>query len=539
MLSIVYLLVHLLTCNAFRASKNVFDRSIPKLLCIPNESTEFETLNISFESTLRAETSSESANKYQCYQHSAFEKTPKAVHPAPPTIRPPPVPVLPTTMELIQFGIPTVGVWLLQPLLSLIDSCVIGRSNSLQSVAELAALGPGISWCDTTAYMFQFMGMATTILINKAILSKNQEALHESLSHLLITAMGFGCLLCAVQFHLATAVVSFLSGSSLEIIPLAIRYVHIRAFAAIFAVPTIVMQSAFLAFKDPAIPLKAALFGGLFNLLGDLLLVGHFHQGVGGAAFATFLSQFGSFMYLACVGLRRITKNNKATARDFVSKIKMPRLQESLALFSYCGPLFFVLLINCGLWTYTTFACSLSGTHSIAAHQILLNYFYLFYVFGDVLSQMSQTFLPPLMHAPKHLLRQGIGRITMISTAVGSINTILSIVLSQLTPQLLTSSQHVIHCIKDTGMLFALCVFPNAVMAGYEGVLIASEDKGYHSKFYLVAGACFLIYQTMVRNLGVGIKGVWIGLASFQWFRLVLFDRRIKTNMLSTSREEM
>jgi hypothetical protein len=53
------------------------------------------------------------------------------------------IPVGPSTQELLQFGLPTLGVWFLQPVLSLIDSAVIGRSHSLESVLELAALGPG------------------------------------------------------------------------------------------------------------------------------------------------------------------------------------------------------------------------------------------------------------------------------------------------------------------------------------------------------------------------------------------------------------
>ena len=67
------------------------------------------------------------------------------------------------------------------------------------------------------------------------------------------------------------------------------------------------------------------------------------------------------------------------------------------------------------MWTYTTFAASLSGTPNVAAHQIIINFFLLFCVFADVLSQMSQSYLPPFLNAHK--------KSTMTSSSSSSIST--------------------------------------------------------------------------------------------------------------------
>lgn len=63
-------------------------------------------------------------------------------------------------------------------------------------------------------------------------------------------------------------------------------------------------------------------------------------------------------------------------------------------------------------------------------------------------------------------------------------------------------------------------------------MIIASEDKAFHTKFYLFLGAFFLAYQTLVRNLGYGTKGVWIGIAAYQWMRLAAFALRVKRKIL-------
>ena len=62
--------------------------------------------------------------------------------------------------------------------------------------------------------------------------------------------------------------------------------------------PTIAIQAAFLAAKDSVTPLVAVLVGAVVNLCGDLLLVNVFNLGIEGAAWATMLSQFASFVYL-------------------------------------------------------------------------------------------------------------------------------------------------------------------------------------------------------------------------------------------------
>lgn len=45
------------------------------------------------------------------------------------------------------------GIWLLQPILSLIDTSVVGMTTS--DISQLASLGPSIAWIDSSSYLFQ------------------------------------------------------------------------------------------------------------------------------------------------------------------------------------------------------------------------------------------------------------------------------------------------------------------------------------------------------------------------------------------------
>ena len=63
----------------------------------------------------------------------------------------------PSTLALLRFTLPTLGVWIIGPILSLIDTAVVGTKSDI----ELAALGPGTMVCDYNTYIFTFIAMAS------------------------------------------------------------------------------------------------------------------------------------------------------------------------------------------------------------------------------------------------------------------------------------------------------------------------------------------------------------------------------------------
>lgn len=64
----------------------------------------------------------------------------------------------PSTFALLRFTLPTLGVWIIGPILSLIDTAVVGTKSDI----ELAALGPGTMVCDYNTYIFTFIAAAST-----------------------------------------------------------------------------------------------------------------------------------------------------------------------------------------------------------------------------------------------------------------------------------------------------------------------------------------------------------------------------------------
>jgi Na+-driven multidrug efflux pump len=73
---------------------------------------------------------------------------------------------VPKTIHLVTFMIPTFGMYLANPILSLCDTAYVGLYGD---AVELAALGPGCALCDMMCYFANFLAVATTSLLASAI----------------------------------------------------------------------------------------------------------------------------------------------------------------------------------------------------------------------------------------------------------------------------------------------------------------------------------------------------------------------------------
>ena len=78
-------------------------------------------------------------------------------------------PALPTFKDYRNFALPCLGLWVAQPLLSLVDTAFVGLSgNPSQSASNLAALGPATTFFDGATYLFAFLNVAATNLYSTA-----------------------------------------------------------------------------------------------------------------------------------------------------------------------------------------------------------------------------------------------------------------------------------------------------------------------------------------------------------------------------------
>ncbi|WJX45283.1 hypothetical protein P8452_32175 [Trifolium repens] len=130
--------------------------------------------------------------------------------------------------EIVKFTGPAIGLWLCDPLMSLIDTAVVGQGSS----TELAALGPATVVCDYMTLTFMFLSVVTSNIIATALAKQNREDVQHHLSILLFIGLACGLvMLLSTKLFGAATLSAFTGPKNAHVVPAANTYVQIRALS--------------------------------------------------------------------------------------------------------------------------------------------------------------------------------------------------------------------------------------------------------------------------------------------------------------------
>mmetsp|Transcript_17356 Transcript_17356/g.40080 ORF Transcript_17356/g.40080 Transcript_17356/m.40080 type:complete len:669 (-) Transcript_17356:254-2260(-) len=255
--------------------------------------------------------------------------------------------LVPSYKRLLVFTATTVLIWLSEPLLSLVDTTIVGLTASAKSaVVQIAALGPATTLFDGLIYTTYFLAISTTnqlapglaaaASVSSAMAQKTHnntapetnhdnasnpwKELRRSTSHLLGLAIAFGSAVSAIIYAFGRPIIGQMVGGATNmgaaeanaIVPLATNYARIRAAVAPFSIVGFVAQSFCLTTLDISTPVIAVAAASVVNILGDLALSPRF--GIQGAAIATAMATVTSCLIL----LRKVRKTtNQWKSKQF------------------------------------------------------------------------------------------------------------------------------------------------------------------------------------------------------------------------------
>jgi Na+-driven multidrug efflux pump len=168
----------------------------------------------------------------------------------------------------------------------------------------------------------------------------------------------------------------------------AASYIYWRGAIAWAALAQSVALSVMMATRDVMTPLKIIGLAAAVNIVGDAALcIWPLQLGVSGAAAATAFATLFSSGFM----LKALKKKN------ILPKIKLPTKQELMGLLEFTGPLLAITVTRLvGLVNMQRAAMKL-GVQSMAAYQLTINFVLFFLLFGEPLSQLSQTQIPALI----------------------------------------------------------------------------------------------------------------------------------------------
>ncbi|KAG8368186.1 hypothetical protein BUALT_Bualt15G0018900 [Buddleja alternifolia] len=422
------------------------------------------------------------------------------------------------TMEIAKFSGPAVGLWICGPLMSLIDTAVIGQGSSI----ELAALGPGTVFCDYTSYVFMFLSIATSNMVATSLARQDKSEVQHQISILLFIGLASGFLmLFFTRLYGPWALTAFAGAKNAEIITAGNTYVQIRGLAWPAVLIGWVAQSASLGMKDSWGPLKALAAATAINGIGDIVLCRFLGCGIAGAAWATMASQVVA-AYMMVAALTNKGYNGFA--------ISIPSPAELLQIFTLAAPVFVTMMSKVAFYSLLVYFATSTSTQTVAAHQVMMQLYGMCSVFGEPLSQTAQSFMPERIYGANRNLAKArtlLKSLVIIGALSGLILGSIGTSIPWLFPKLFSPDPEVIREMHKVLIPFflALCITPST--HSLEGTLLAGRDLKFISMSMSVIFGLGTLLLLLLSKSGYGLAGCWFALVAFQWSRFSIALRRL------------
>ncbi|KAK6240860.1 hypothetical protein SCA6_006249 [Theobroma cacao] len=420
--------------------------------------------------------------------------------------------------EIVMFTGPASGLWICGPLMSLIDTAVIGQGSSI----ELAALGPATVVCDYMGYVFMFLSVATSNMVATSLARRDKNEVQHQISILLFIGLICGFLmLFFTRLFGSQAITAFSGTKNAHLVPAGNTYVQIRGLAWPAVLVGWVAQSASLGMKDSWGPLKALAVASAINGIGDVVLCIFLGYGIAGAAWATMVSQVvAAYMMIEAL--------NKKGYNAF--SISIPSLNELMAVLTLAAPVFVTMMSKVAFYSLLIYFATSMGTHTVAAHQVMLQTLGMCTVWGEPLSQTAQSFMPELICGVNRNLSKARVLLKSLFTIGATLGLVLGIIGTAVPcffPNIFTPDPKVIQEMHKVLLPYFLALAVTPSTHSLEGTLLAGRELRFIS---LSMSGCFAfgaLILLLVSTRGYGLPGCWFALVGFQWARFSLSLQRL------------
>ena len=423
---------------------------------------------------------------------------------------------LPSVAELAAFCLPTLGIWLSSPLLSLIDTSVVGISCV---ETELAALAPSTKLCDYVAFFCTVIAAATTNLAAEKFAQNEPTQAKRIVGGALIVSALLGLTISVgLGFGARTLMHAMLGAApNAAVLGAATDYTAIRALGYPAALLTMTLQAAFIATKDATTPLLAVPVTALVNLGGDLLLVRPL--GAAGTAWATVASLYVNAVVLMAMWARKVRSSEGENVL-----LTWPNKAEAKALFSFAAPMMIALVARVYMGLSVTLAAVACGTTALATNQVIESLYWLFGPFGDAVSLCMQAYLPPLLLGRRALAQRLQALAFRASTGLAVLAGLGATALPLFAPRLFTTSSSVAAMMARTAAPLGVTLFAYILSCTAEGMLVARKQLRLLAVSHVANTLALVAILGWMRRLpGTGLPQVWVGIAAINLLRCIEF----------------
>ncbi len=201
--------------------------------------------------------------------------------------------------EILKLAIPNIISNISVPLLSTVDTALMGHESSL----HLASVGIAAMVFNLIYWNFGFLRMGTTGLSAQAYGQNDNTKLTNTLVRALFLSLIISFLLIIFQTPIIKIVAYFMNIDQNYYL-LVVQYFEIRIFAAPATLSLYVLFGWFFGLQNAIIPLIITLFVNIINIVLSYYFVKELNLGIQGVAYGTVIAQYGG-VFLAFILLFR------------------------------------------------------------------------------------------------------------------------------------------------------------------------------------------------------------------------------------------
>jgi Na+-driven multidrug efflux pump len=452
---------------------------------------------------------------------------------------------IPSVRRIVQFAVPAMGIWFCSPLLSLVDTSIVGL---LAGTADQAALNPAVAITDYSArcgFSFLYTAITNNIAADTDDDSR-KDALRSGIRLASCVGTVFGVALMILAPTLLRQIMGRSSSAATDTViwKAALEYTRIRSLGMPAAAVLGTMQAACLGLQDVQSPLRVVLQAAVVNLVLDAVLVGA-GAGAAGAAWATVASQYfalGLFVrWLTTKSSSSVGEESASVTRGILAPTNSPKSNSILPdratakkFLPFWIPVTITQVGRCS--TYIAMGHVVSTSLSVvamAANQIVTSIFYTLIPVADSLSLTAQAFLPKLMQSKDKRATQTFS-LNLLKVAILCGAVLGSIAASiQLALPLFTVDHFVMEQVRQITPILTLIFSLHGIFCGSEGLLLGRKDLKFLGRmygiFFAVVPICMLqIKRAAQLGRNAGLRTVWMTFLVYQLFRISLWVGRAK-----------
>ena len=265
--------------------------------------------------------------------------------------------------QILRLAIPNILTNLSVPLLSSVDTAVVGHLNEIY---YLGAIAIGSMIFNFIYWGFGFLRMGTTGLTSQAFGKQDDQEVTVNLYRPLFLSFVVGISLIAFQYLLAEG--SFLIvDSSPEVEKFAKEYFYIRIYAAPATLTLYVFHGWFLGLQNAKYPMIILIGVNILNIIFNLLFIYQFNMKSDGVALGTVLAQY-SGLFIALI---LFAKSYRKYLKNF-SVSSLLNLEKLRTFFRVNTDIFIRTLTLVLVFSYFTAESATYGDKILAANSILL-----------------------------------------------------------------------------------------------------------------------------------------------------------------------